>query len=160
MKRFWTWFNWVDVLVVVLILVSAVAILERDRILGNVGSGTQVTSGEKAIVVTMRTASVPLSTTKGFGVGDPLLAGRDIGNARIVSVRYEPSKVYVLRDGSVSRTASNDLCDLYVAFEVVANSSGPYLEWAGQELKVGLVYIMKTPRAEAVGRIVAIDVLE
>ena len=152
MARFSRWFNWVDLVVLLLLVAALVVVLNRDRI---VGDATPAGPGWETFTITLKAPSVPLEVAEAFSVGDiPMADGADL-EARVTEVRTEPARALVVDGDSIEYSTDPHRYDLYLTFSVLAKVTGPFAEAGGQELKVGIDATLETEDARVVGYIVS-----
>lgn len=152
-------FNWVDIMVLILIVAALVAVLQRDKIFGDKGV-LDVIQGKRQLIVTAKSPSVPQSVVDAFKVGDAPMAGGTLLDGEVIDVKSKPSVLFELKDGQIIKTTRPDYYDVYVTFKLTANSYASYMEQGGQELKVGVNYYIKTENAVSYGYIVGIKDVE
>lgn len=149
-------FNWVDIVIVLLIIATVIAILQRDKIFGEEGV-VDVIVGKRELIVIAKSPSVPMSVVKAFKVGDKMMAGGNLLTGEVVAVDAKPSKLFILQDDYIEQTTHEDYYDVYVTFKLIANSYASYMELGNQELKVGLQYYLKTQNAVSYGYIIGVE---
>ncbi|MCK8060559.1 MULTISPECIES: DUF4330 domain-containing protein [unclassified Fusibacter] len=152
-------FNWIDIVILLLILSAVVVVLNRDALFGSEGVVDSI-SGKKEVVLTAKSPSVPMEVVEAFKIGDKAMTGTsELDASEITEVRWEPSIVFELRDGQLIQTSREGYYDLYVTYKALVNSYASYMELGGQELKVGVNYYIKTAHAEAFGYIVGLEIV-
>jgi hypothetical protein len=153
-------FNWVDIVILVMILAAVGIILNRDAIFGNEGVVESISS-KKEVILTAKAASLPMEVIEAFKIGDRALTGtKNIEGSEITAIRVEPSVVFELVDGNLVEVEREDYYDVYITFKGLVNSYASYMELGGQEVKVGVNYFLKTANAEAFGYIVGLEIVK
>ena len=153
MKRKW---NWVDTLVVVLIAAAVLLFLNRDRILG---SGAGVASNKRSITFTVEAKELSREMVTELKVGDKIYSQYKLQNATITDVIIRPAvKSMEAPDGTLKLYEDENEIVVEATVEAEVFASGPYLDLGGQEIKVGLSFILKTVDVEVVSDIKHIEV--
>lgn len=150
-------FNWVDAVILLLIVSAALIILNRDALFGDTVVSSDGVGGKQTLLVTTKALSVPKTTVDAFKVGDILVANGKEQVGKITGVESRPSLVFELIDGQVKQIVEPDYFDVYVSCEIQANRYASYMEFGGQEVKVGLNFYVKTAKAEAFGYLVKLE---
>ncbi len=151
--------NWVDILILLVIILGVVVILNKDKILGGEDVADVVT-GKTNLIVTAKAMQVPMEVIEEFKVGDKMMASGKIQQGEIIKVEYEPSIVYEAKGDELVKMENPDRYDVYVTFKAVASTYAGYMEFGNQEVKVGVSYYIKTPDAVLFGHIVKIEDVE
>ena len=145
--------NIVDVLVIALIILMAVAIKVRFKKYNSVDSSSSVNT---KIVYEIKFSSVREYTVNAFKEGDKLFdnaSGVEIGT--ITSKTATPAKVYVgLSDGTTVESTTPEKFDLVIGVETEGIiSDEAYYAGRTVELKVGSEKVFETLYAKSTGRI-------
>lgn len=152
-------FNWVDSAVITLVIAGVILFFGRSFFIQNSSVASSVTE-EIQVVLTAKAYAVPKEVLDAFQVGDaPLAVGRE-QKGKIVSINSAPVEGYRIESGEAVYVVSEDLVDIEVTFELIANRYAAYIEQASQELKVGSSYYIKTVKAELKGYITALKIIE
>lgn len=153
MKRKW---NWVDTVVVGLILLVVVAFINRDKFSSQ---SVAVDSNTKKIIITAEASELTEDMVADLEVGDQFFAQYQLQNAFITDFEIKPKQETTIGDdGKVKVYNSNEEITITVDIEAEVATSGPYMELGGQEIKVGLPIIVKTTEVEFPGEIKHIEV--
>lgn len=153
MKRKW---NWVDTLVIVLIAAAVLLFFNRGRILG---SGAGVASNKRSITFTVEAKELNRDMVTELKPGDKIYSQYKLQNATITDVKVMPAlNTTVAPDGSVIIFEDENEVFVEATIDAEVLASGPYLDLGGQEVKVGLSFILKTVDVEVVSDIKHIEV--
>ncbi|RQD67399.1 MAG: DUF4330 domain-containing protein [Tindallia sp. MSAO_Bac2] len=151
--------NWVDGAVILLVLAAAIGFFGRNMILQRTNVAGSI-SEEIPVLLTAKAFAVPKEVLDSYRIGDaPLAAGRE-QKGEIVAINSEPVEGYKIESGELVKVVSDDLVDIEITFELIANRYASYIEQASQELKVGSSYYIKTVDAVLKGYIIAMEIIE
>lgn len=151
MKRKW---NWVDTLVVVLVAAAIIVFFNRDRVAGGV-----VPTNRRSIIFTVEAKKLPRDLVTELKTGDQIFSQYKLQNAYITEINVKPTlKSFVDDDGTVMTYDDEEEVILEATIDAEVVSSGPYLDLGGQEVKVGLQFILKTMDVEVTSDIKHIEV--
>lgn len=151
MKRKW---NWIDTLVIVLIAVAVIVFFNRDRVAGGVAP-----TNRRSIIFTVEAKKLPRDLVTELETGDQIFSQYKLQNAYITEINVEPTlKSYVADDGTMRTYEDEEEMVLQATIDAEVISSGPYLDLGGQEIKVGLQFILKTMDVEVTSDIKHIEV--
>jgi hypothetical protein len=94
-------------------------------------------------------------------VGDQIFSQYRLQNATIREIETRPMEIKAVNDqGQVQVVESQDLVTLEAVIDAQVVTSGPYMDLGGQEVKVGLTFVLKTTDFEAMGDIKRIGVAQ
>lgn len=151
MKRKW---NWVDTLVIVLIAAAVILFFNRDKVAGGVAP-----SNKRSITFTVEAKKLPKDLITELKTGDQIFSQYKLQNAYITEINVKPTlKSFVGDDGTVKSFEDNEEMVLEATIDAEVLSSGPYLDLGGQEIKVGIQFILKTIDVEVTSDIKHIEV--
>lgn len=153
MKRKW---NWVDSVVIALVLIVVVALLNRDKLFG----GAEVVNSNKTeLIITTEASGLREDMLTNLKVGDQIFSQYRLQNAFVKDIEIMPKQeTTVGQDGKIKVFNSKDEITIRVDIEGEAATSGPYMELGGQQIKIGLPIIVKTTEVEFLGDIKHIEV--
>ncbi|WP_409226980.1 DUF4330 family protein [Gudongella sp. SC589] len=153
MKRKW---NWIDTVVVVLVIAAAVLFLNRERLTGGISAGP---SNTRDIVMTVEVDELKPDMVTDLKVGDQIFSQYRIQNATIREIDTRPMEIKAVNSqGEAQVFESQDLVTLRAVIDAQVVTSGPYMDLGGQEVKVGLTFVLKTTEFEAMSDIKSIEV--
>lgn len=151
MKRKW---NWVDTLVIVLIAAAIVVFFNRDRVAGGVAP-----TNRRNITFTVEAKKLPRDLVTELKTGDQIFSQYKLQNASITEINVKPTvKSFIADDGTIKTYDDEEEMILEATIDAEVLSSGPYLDLGGQEIKVGLQFILKTIDVEVTSDIKHIEV--
>ncbi|MDY0236062.1 MAG: DUF4330 domain-containing protein [Gudongella sp.] len=155
MKRKW---NWIDTAIILVIVLAAVGFLNRDKILNR--ENNQV-SNKREILITVEAEELNDDVITQLKIGDKIFSQYKLQDAEIVEFVVNPSwKTQVGPDGEIKYYEDEYERTLVALIKANAVSSGPYIDLGGQEIKVGLSFILKTTDFEALSEIKHIEVAQ
>ncbi len=155
MKRKW---NWIDTAVVILVIAAALLFLNRERLIGGVTAGP---SNTKDIVMTVEVDELKPEMVTDLKAGDQIFSQYRLQNATIREVETRPMEIKAVNgQGEVQVIESQDLVTLQAVIDAQVVTSGPYMDLGGQEVKVGLTFVLKTTEFEAMSDIKHIEVAQ
>lgn len=155
MKRKW---NWIDTVVVVILIASVVLFFNRERLTGGVTAGP---SNAKDIVMTVEVDELKPEMVTDIEVGDQIFSQYKLQNATIREIQTRPMALKAVNDaGEAVAYESEDYITLEAVIEAQVVTSGPYMDLGGQEVKVGLEFVLKTTEFEAMSDIKHIEVAQ
>lgn len=155
MKRKW---NWIDTAVVILLIAAALLFLNRERLIGGAAAGP---SNTRDIVMTVEVDELKPEMITDLKVGDQIFSQYRLQNATIRDFETRPMEIKAVnRMGEVQIVESQDLVTLEAVIDAQVVTSGPYMDLGGQEVKVGLTFVLKTTEFEAMGDIKGIGVAQ
>ncbi len=153
MKRKW---NWIDTAIVLVIILGIVGFLNRDKLLNKSDSGV---SNKREILITVEAKELTEDVVKELKVGDKIFSQYRLQDAEIVDYSIRKSlKTQVGPDGKMKSFEDEYESTLLAYIKANAISSGPYIDLGGQEIKVGLSFILKTTDFEVLSEIKHIEV--
>lgn len=144
MKRKW---NWVDTTIVIIIVVLIALFVNKDKILG---SKEKVdVSNQKDIVFVVEADGLTQDMITELEIGDQIFSQNALQDAFVEEINIEPLTRPVYRSDAKIKVYE-DAEEVKVAIKIKAKVafSGPYMDLGGQEIKVGLSFIMKTTKVE------------
>ncbi len=151
MKRKW---NWVDTLVIILIAAAILAFFNRDRLSNGVAP-----SNRRSISFTVEAKKLPKDIITELSSGDQIFSQYKLQKAYITEIAVKPTeKTSVAPDGTLKVYEDTEEMILEATIEAEVLSSGPYLDLGGQEIKVGIPFILKTTDVEITSDIKHIEV--
>lgn len=151
MKRKW---NWVDTLVIVLIAAAVILFFNRDKVAGGVAP-----SNKRSITFTVEAKKLPKDLITELKTGDQIFSQYKLQNAYITEINVKPTlKSFAADDGTVKSFEDNEEMVLEATIDAEVLTSGPYLDLGGQEIKVGIQFILKTIDVEVTSDIKHIEV--
>ncbi|MGM0396664.1 MAG: DUF4330 family protein [Bacillota bacterium] len=155
MKRKW---NWIDTVIVVLLIAAAVLFLNRERLTGGISAGS---SNTKDIVMTVEVDEFKPEMLTDLKEGDQIFSQYRLQNATIREINTRPMEMKSVNiNGEAESYQSQDLVTLEAVIDAQVVTSGPYMDLGGQELKVGLEFVLKTTEFEAMSDIRYIEVAQ
>ncbi|HZH93027.1 MAG TPA: DUF4330 family protein, partial [Tissierellaceae bacterium] len=93
--------------------------------------------------------------------GDQIFSQYRLQNATIREVETRPMEIKAVNgQGEVQVIESQDLVTLQAVIDAQVVTSGPYMDLGGQEVKVGLTFVLKTTEFEAMSDIKHIEVAQ
>lgn len=154
MKKRW---NWIDTTIIVIILLVVIAFINKDKII-NTGKKV-VTSNEKDILIVLETDELTRDMVSDLKVGDQILSQNSLQNGFVEEVTIEPSlKTVVGPDGKIKIYEDDEEIKATIVLKAKVAFSGPYMDLGGQEVKIGIPFIMKTTKVEFSSTIKHIEV--
>lgn len=154
MKRKW---NWVDTAVIGLIILLIVVFINRNKILG-MGKKATV-SNQKDIVFQVEADGITKDMLTELAVGDQIFSQNSLQNGYVKEIQVEDLDKPVYRlDPKIKTYEDAEEIKVVVSIEGRVAFSGPYMDLGGQEIKVGLPFIMKTTKVEFPSTIKYIEV--
>lgn len=146
--------NWVDTTVIVVILLAIILFLNKDKVL-NMGS-KESTSNERDIILVVEGDAVTENMITDLKIGDQIFSQDKLQNAKVEKITTEP----LTRVSRKRRDSYEDAEEIKAIVEIHGKVafSGPYMDLGGQEIKVGLPFIMKTTKVEFPSTIKYIEV--
>lgn len=155
MKRKW---NWIDTAIILLIVLAAVGFLNKDKLLNKGDSGV---SNKREILITVEAKELTEDIIETLTIGDKIFSQYRLQDAEIVDFTISPSKMtQVGPDGEMKSFEDEQESTLVASIKANAISSGPYIDLGGQEIKVGLSFILKTTDFEVLSEIKHIEVAQ
>ena len=155
MKRKW---NWIDTAIVLVVILGLVGFLNRGKLLNRNDSGV---SNKREILITVEAGELTQDIVEKLKVGDKIFSQYRLQDAEIVDYSISPSKMtQVGPDGKVKSFEDEQESTLVASIKANAVSSGPYIDLGGQEIKVGLSFILKTTEFEVLSEIKHIEVAQ
>ena len=154
MKRKW---NWVDTTIVIIIVVLIALFVNKDKILG---SKEKVdVSNQKDIVFVVEADGLTQDMITELEIGDQIFSQNALQDAFVEEINIEPLTRPVYRSDTKVKVYE-DAEEVKVSIKIKAKVafSGPYMDLGGQEIKVGLPFIMKTTKVEFPSTIKYIEV--
>lgn len=154
MKRKW---NWVDAAVIGVIILLIVVFINRNKILG---MGRKATvSNQKDIVFQVEADGITRDMLTELAVGDQIFSQNSLQNGYVKEIQVEDLDKPVYRlDPKIKTYEDAEEIKAVVSIEGRVAFSGPYMDLGGQEIKVGLPFIMKTTKVEFPSTIKYIEV--
>ena len=155
MKRKW---NWIDTAIVLVIVLAAVGFLNRDKLLNR---GDNRPSNKREILITVEAEELNGEMLDKLRKGDKIFSQYRLQDAEIIDFTISPSKkTQVGPDGEIKYFEDEQESTLIASIKANALSSGPYIDLGGQEIKVGLSFILKTIDFEVLSEIKHIEVAQ
>lgn len=154
------WFNWVDLVILLVIIAGVFVVFNRDSLFGRDGVVQETVSGRTLVVMTAKAINVPTGVAEAFVVGDAPMAGTRDLDGKIISVEVKPTPIVIIKDGQVVQGYLEGYSDIYVTYEVYVNRYNQFMEAGGQEIKVGQAHYIKTAQAELFGMVTAVKIVE
>ena len=155
MKRKW---NWIDTAIVLVIVLAAVGFLNRDKLLNRGDNGA---SNKREILITVEAEELNGEMLDKLKKGDKIFSQYRLQDAEIIDFTISPSKkTQVGPDGEIKYFEDEQESTLIASIKANALSSGPYIDLGGQEIKVGLSFILKTIDFEVLSEIKHIEVAQ
>ncbi len=153
MKRKW---NWIDTTIIILVLLAVVVFLNRDKFKeGNLGAS----SNKKNIKITLEGSEITADMVTELKIGDKIFSQNSIQNAAIEDIQIRPKEnTKVGKDGKIITYEDAQEVTVTVTINAEVVTSGPYMDLGGQEIKVGVPFIMKTTEVEFPANIKHIEV--
>ncbi len=154
MKNKW---NWVDTLLIGIIVLGVLVFLNRNKILDK--SKEVVSSGGKSIVITIEAEELTRDMITDLKVGDQMFSQNNLQKGFVRDIQVEPKlHSYIKENGQLGTYEDKSDIKVTVTVDAEVASSGPYMDLGGQEIKVGLPIIMKTTSVEFPGIVKYIEV--
>ncbi|MBC7106268.1 MAG: DUF4330 domain-containing protein [Firmicutes bacterium] len=148
--RFLGLINVIDLLVVLAVLLAAGGVAYKLLAPGGRAATTEV----EAEILAPR---VYPSVAESVRPGDRLVAGSAYTAAEVKAVRTTPARMAMLRsDGTLVLSEDPQLRDLYVTVKGTAKVSGTTLTLAGQELRAGREFYVKSLAYEVKGTVLRV----
>lgn len=143
MKRKW---NWIDTTIIFIVILAIVVFLNRDKFKqANVGGG----SNRKNIVITVEGSDITADMVTDLKIGDKIFSQNSIQNATVEDIQISPKEnTKVGADGRIITYEDAQEATVTVTINAEVVTSGPYMDLGGQEVKVGVPFIMKTTQVE------------
>jgi hypothetical protein len=155
MKRKW---NWIDTAIVLVIVLAVVGFINRDKILNKENNQA---SNKREITITVEAEELTEEVITKLKRGDKIFSQYRLQDAEIVDFEIFPSiKTQVGPDGKIRSFEDDHESTLIAVIDASAISSGPYIDLGGQEIKVGLSFILKTTDFEVLSEIKHIEVAQ
>lgn len=149
-------FNWVDIVIILIIISMFGLILNRNKIFSS-DNVSKIITGKNEIILTAKANSVPIEVVNSFKVGDKVVGNSKVLDGEIIDVQYQPAKIIEVRGDKPELVQSKSLYDLYVTSRVSATIYNSYMEIENQEVKVGLGFYIAAEKATVYGTIVSIE---
>lgn len=154
MKRKW---NWIDTGIIVVIILLIVVFYNRDKILKR-GDETAA-SNKKNVVITVEADELTEDMVTDLKVGDQIFSQNSLQDGFVEEVSVSPSlDTEVGPDGKIRVYEKTGEVKLTAKISAAVKFSGPYMELGGQEVKVGIPFILKTTNFEVKSTIKHIEV--
>lgn len=154
MKKKW---NWIDTTILVAVILLVVAFINRDKLM-NTGKSIAAPN-KKDVVVTVVANELTEDMVTNLEVGDQIFSQNSLQDGFVSEVTVEPLlKSQVGPDGEIKVYEDSEEINVTVKIDATVTFSGPYMDLGGQEVKVGLPFIMKTTEVEFPGTIKHIEV--
>lgn len=150
MKRF----NIVDLVFLVLIIAVGVGgywYLTKDN-----GGSSSVETGKTYVKFTAVADNVLAPTVDSLKVGDAVIAKGYVADAKIIDISISDATTVSAKDGELFVVSKADRKKVTVTIEGYGNQYGPYMDLAGQAIKAGVGYIIRTESFEATGQILSV----
>ncbi|NDL66510.1 DUF4330 domain-containing protein [Anaerotalea alkaliphila] len=147
-------FNWVDGLVLLLVLAVGAGgfyFLQQRK-----ASGGGVETGKREIVFLAEAVRVLPEVAASVEIGDRIVALNAIQDGEVVGVEIFDTQREAAVDGAIVAVSDPNSKTLRVTIRATVNRYGPYMDFGGQEIKVGSSYWIKTEGMHALGSVVAI----
>lgn len=153
MKRKW---NWIDTTIVLVIVLAALGFLNRDKLFNRASSGG---SNRIEILITVEAPELNDEIVTKIKTGDKIFSQYRLQDAEITEIDVYPTlKTQVGPDGKIKQYEDEQERTLIAKIKANAARSGPYIDLGGQEVKVGINFILKTTEFEVVSKIKHIEV--
>lgn len=151
MKKKW---NWIDTTIIIVILLSVILFLNKDKLIRVKNKDS--TSNERDIILVVEGDAVTEDMITDLEIGDQIFSQDKLQNAEVKKVTTEP----LTRVSRKRRDSYEDAEEVKAIIEIHGKVafSGPYMDLGGQEIKVGLPFIMKTTKVEFPSTIKYIEV--
>ncbi len=155
MKRKW---NWIDTAIILVIVLMVIGLLNRDKLLNR---GDSRASNKREILITVEAKELNGEMLDKLKKGDKIFSQYRLQDAEIIDFAIFPSKMtQVGPDGEIKYFEDEQESTLIASINANADSSGPYIDLGGQEIKVGLSFILKTTDFEVLSEIKHIEVAQ
>ncbi|MDX9917839.1 MAG: DUF4330 domain-containing protein [Gudongella sp.] len=137
-------FNWVDALVLILILAAVAVFFGRHKL-----TATVAPSNRKNIMFVVEAKEVGKDLVTELHEGDRIYSQYRLQNAHITSLKSKPTvKSFVTSEGVISTYEDHEEIIIEAVIEAEVAFSGPYHDLGGQEIKAGIPFILKTTDVE------------
>lgn len=155
MKKKW---NWIDTVVVIVLVAAVVLFFNREKLTRGITVGP---SNTKNIVMTVEVDDLKPEIATGLKEGDQIFSQYKLQNAIIKEVNIRPMEMKAVNDkGEVVTYESDNLTTLEAVIDAEVLTGGPYMDLGGQEVKVGLQFVLKTMEFEVMSDIKHIEVAQ
>lgn len=150
--------NWIDTVVVVLVLAAVVLFFNRDMIIGGRIAGP---SNTRDIVMTVEVHELKPELITEFREGDQIFSQYRLQNAHIREIQTRPMELKAINDaGEAVLYPSQEHITMTAVIDAQVVAAGPYMDLGGQEVKVGLSFVLKTVDFEVMSEIKHIEVAQ
>ncbi|MBV1817559.1 DUF4330 domain-containing protein [Anaerosalibacter bizertensis] len=153
MKKKW---NWIDTTIIVIIILI-IAFLSRDKIINT--NDKVSTKNEKEIIITAETDKITKDMITDLKIGDQIFSQNTLQDASIEEINVEPLLDSAAGpDGKLKTYEDAQNFRVIVKINAKVVSNGPYMDLGGQEVKVGIPFMIKTEKVELSSKIKHIEV--
>lgn len=146
-------FNIVDFL----LLCLAIVVVIGGYLYFSKDAGETIFIGKQKVVFVAEADEINEDISNSIQIGDKLVAMGNYQDGEIIDVQIYDSEEIAAVDGKIVAYPVEDTKRIVVTIEANVNQYGPYIEFGGQEVKVGAPYWIKTDHMHAYGFVV--DVL-
>ncbi|NMB06779.1 MAG: DUF4330 family protein [Tissierellia bacterium] len=154
MKRKW---NWVDTTIVIIIVLLTALFVNKDKILGS--RKKAAVSNQKDIVFIVEADGITQDMLTDLEIGDQIFSQNALQNAFVEEINIESLTRPVYKsDPKIKVYEDAEEIKASIKIKAKVAFSGPYMDLGGQEIKVGLPFIMKTTKVEFPSTIKYIEV--
>lgn len=155
MRRKW---NWIDTGLVIMLIAAVVLFFNREKLAGSVTAGP---SNTKNIVMTVEVDDLKPEIATALKEGDQIFSQYKLQNATVKEVNTRPKEMKAVNEkGEAVAYESDNLVTLEAVIDAEVLTGGPYMDLGGQEVKVGLQFVLKTTEFEVMSDIKHIEVAQ
>lgn len=153
MKNKW---NWIDTSIVIILVLGIIVFMNRDKLRQTVDEDG---STREDVRIIFEAKGLNEDVLENLNIGDQYYYQNSLEEAYVEDYLVSPQmKDAVGPDGQVREIELAERVNLQLELSAEVDKTGPYMSLGGQELKVGLDFIMKTENIELRGRIKHIEV--
>lgn len=154
MKKKW---NWIDNAIVITVLLIIIVFINRNKIIG-MGKSAMI-SNEKDIIFVVEADELTLNMVSDLKVGEQIFSQNSLQSGFVENITLEPSLITAVgQDGKIHVYEDAEEITATIVIKAKVAFSGPYMDLGGQEIKVGMPFIMKTTGVEFASNIKHIEV--
>jgi cell division protein YceG involved in septum cleavage len=142
MKKKW---NWIDTTIILIIILLVVAVLNKDKIFRK----KSVVSNQKDIEFIIEADGITQDMLTELEIGDQIFSQNALQEAFVEEINIEQLDKPVYKSEPKIKSYE-DAEEIKASIKISGKVafSGPYMDLGGQEIKVGLPFIMKTTKVE------------
>lgn len=146
-------FNVIDVLIIVVVIAVGIGgyfyITQEDK-------GDSVFVGKKKMTFMAQAFNIEPEVSKTIKEGDVLVANERVQDAIVKKVEIYDMDMVSSKDGELIAVKNPDKKRVVVTIEATVNKYGPYTDFAGQEVRSGVNYWIRTKEMHMYGQVMKI----